>query len=218
MPKIRVMVVDDHEVVRTGLKAILEIEDDMEVVGEASSADSAVREATRLNPDVVLMDVRMEGASGIEACRMIKSANPRPNVLMLTSFAEEEAVLSAIVAGASGYLLKNVGRPDLLKAIRAVASGQNLLDTAVTGKVMEKLAQLTTRNQDQTAEVLSEREREVLLLVAEGLTNKDIAARLVISENTARNHVSRISEKLGLSRRSEAAVFAAEHGLLKKDS
>lgn len=217
MPRTRILVVDDHEVVRSGLKAILEPEEDLEVVGEAASANEAFQKVPRLAPDVILMDVRMGEVSGIEACRLIKSAHPQVNVLMLTSFGEEEAVTSAIMAGASGYLLKNVGRADLLKAIRAVASGQNLLDPSVTKKVMERLARLAVKEQEQALDAVSEREKEVLVLVAQGLTNKEIAEKLVISENTARNHVSRILEKLGLTRRSEAAAFAAQHGLLKKD-
>ena len=214
MSRIGVIVVDDHEVVRTGLKAILEHEEDLEVVGEAASAAQAIQTVISLEPDVVLMDVRMEAMSGIEACRLIKSAHPRVNVLMLTSFSEEEAVMSSIMAGASGYLLKNVGRADLIKSIRAVAGGQNLLDPSVTGKVMERLARLTVKEEQRVAGELSDREREVLVLVAQGLTNREIAGRLVISENTARNHVSCILEKLGLSRRSEAASFAAQQGLL----
>ena len=216
MPRTRIMVVDDHEVVRSGLKAILEPEEDLEVVGEASSAREAVQKVTRLDPHVVLMDVRMGEMSGIEACRLIKSAHPQVNMLMLTSFSEEEAVTAAIMAGASAYILKNVGRADLIKTIRAVAAGQNLLDPSVTKRVMEKLAQLAAKEQERAVEVISEREKEVLTLVARGLTNKEIAKNLIITENTARNHVSRILDKLGLTRRSEAAVFAAEHGLLKK--
>ena len=217
MPSIRVMVVDDHEVVRSGLKTILEPEADLKVVGEASSATEAMQRVIELDPHVILMDVRMEGMSGIEACRLIKSAHPDVNVLMLTSFSEEEAVMSAIVAGASGYLLKNTGRADLIKSIRAVAQGQNLLDPSVTRKVMDRLAQLAVKEEQRAVEGLSEREKEVLVLVAQGLTNKGIADKLVISENTARNHVSRILEKLGLSRRSEAATFAAQHGLLDEE-
>jgi len=216
MPRTRIMVVDDHEVVRSGLKAILEPEEDLEVVGEASSAREAVQKVPRLDPHVVLMDVRMGEMSGIEACRLIKSAHPQVNMLMLTSFSEEEAVTAAIMAGASAYILKNVGRADLIKTIRAVAAGQNLLDPSVTKRVMEKLAQLAAKEEERVVEVISEREKEVLTLVARGLTNKEIAKNLIITENTARNHVSRILDKLGLTRRSEAAVFAAEHGLLKK--
>ena len=207
------MVVDDHEVVRTGLKAILEPENDIDVVAEAGSAQEAARMADTFEPGVVLMDVRMEGMNGIEACRIIKSAHPDINVLMLTSFAEDEAVTSAIMAGASGFLLKNVNRADLLKAIRAVSQGQSLLDPAITKTVMDKFANLLESEHDRALDAISDREREVLTLIAQGMTNREIAEKLVISENTARNHVSRILDKLGLARRSEAAVFAAQHGL-----
>ena len=215
MPSIRIMIVDDHEVVRSGLKAILEPEEDLEVVGEASSGNEAVEKVPLLDPDLVLMDVRMEEMSGIEACRLIKSVHPQVNVLMLTSFGDEEAVMAAIMAGASAYLLKNVGRTELIRAIRGVAAGQNLLDPAVTKRVMERLAQLSTREEEREVEGLSGREKQVLALVARGSTNKEIGEILVISEHTARNHVSHILDKLGLTRRSEAAVFAAEHGLLE---
>ncbi|MCH8311005.1 MAG: response regulator transcription factor [Chloroflexi bacterium] len=216
--RIRLMVVDDHEVVRTGLKAILEPESDIDVVGEAGSAQEAARMADTFEPDVILMDVRMEGMNGIEACRIIKSAHPSINVLMLTSFAEDEAVTSAIMAGASGFLLKNVNRADLLKAIRAVSQGQSLLDPAVTKSVMDRFAGLLESEHDRALDAISSREREVLGLIARGMTNRQIAEELVISENTARNHVSRILDKLGLARRSEAAVFAAQHGLAPKSN
>ena len=212
-----ILVVDDHEVVRSGIKSILDAEDDLDVTGEAGSAMEAIRLAQRLEPDVILMDVRMEGMTGIEACRAIKSARPRTAVLMFTSFGEEDAVTASIVAGASGYLLKNMARADLLRAIRAAAAGQSLLDPAFTGKVLQRLARLTAREDERAVEEISDREKEVLALVARGFTNRQIAEDLVISENTARNHVSRILDKLGLSRRSEAAAFAAQHGLLKKE-
>lgn len=217
MDTIRIMIVDDHEVVRSGLKAILEPEDDLEVVGEASSGSEAVEKVARLDPSLVLMDVRMEEMSGIEACRLIKSSHPQVNVLMLTSFGEEEAVMASIMAGASAYLLKNVGRSELIRAIRGVAGGQNLLDPAVIKRVMERLAQLTVKDEEREVAGLSGQEKEVLALVARGSTSKEIAGKLVISEHTARNHLSRILDKLGLTRRSEAAVFAAEHGLLDKN-
>ena len=216
MAKVRIMIVDDHEVVRSGLKAILEPEGDFDVVGEAASGEEAIAQVAAHRPGVVLMDVRMEEMSGIEACRAIKSAHPEVNVLMLTSYSEEEAVTAAIIAEASAYLLKNVGRSELIKAIRGVADGQNQLDPAVTRQVMEKLAQVSAREETREVAELSQREREVMALIAEGATNRGIAERLVITENTARNHVSRILDKLGLSRRSEAAVFAAQHGLVKK--
>ncbi|MBI4338812.1 MAG: response regulator transcription factor [Chloroflexi bacterium] len=217
MARTRVMVVDDHEVVRTGLEAILGAEEDLEVMAEAGTVNEAVQKASLFAPEVILMDVRLGEGSGIEACRAIKSERPATQVLMLTSFGDEEAVMSSIMAGASGYLLKNVGRADLIRAIRAVARGQNLLDPAVTKRVMERLTRLANKEEAQALQAVSAREKDVLVLVAQGLTNKEIAARLVISENTARNHVSQLLEKLGLARRSEAAAFAAEHGLLRKE-
>lgn len=214
MERIKVMIVDDHEVVRLGLRAVLEIEKDFEVAGDAPDAASALRAATVLRPDVVLMDVRMPGTDGIEACRQLRERLPETRVIMLTSYGDEDAVMAAIMAGASGYLLKNTSRTELLAALRSAARGQSLLDPAVTARVLTKLRDLAGKEQAREVAMLSEREREVLALVAQGLTNKAIAAKLFISENTARNHVSRILEKLGLSRRSEAATFAARHGLV----
>lgn len=217
MQRIRVMVVDDHEVVRLGLQAVLESEDDLEFVGGAGDAQGALREAEVSRPDVVLMDVRMPGLSGIEACRLLRERLPETRVLMLTSFGDEEAVFASIMAGASGYLLKNTGRRELLRAVRAAAGGESQLDPSVTGRVLARLRDLAAKEEDRESALLSEREKEVLALVARGHTNREIAAELVISENTARNHVSRILGKLGLTRRSEAATFAAQHGLLERD-
>ena len=215
MAKIKVMLVDDHEVVRMGLRAALEMEDDMEVVAEAGDARTALTEAERTRPHVVLMDVRMPGPSGIEACRALRDRLPITKVVMLTSFSDEEAVFASIMAGAAGYLLKNTRRADLLSAVRSAAKGESLLDPGITAQVMSRLRELTAAQEDREVAVLSAREREVLALVADGLTNKEIAGRLVISENTARNHVSRILDKLDLSSRSQAATFAAQHGLVK---
>jgi DNA-binding NarL/FixJ family response regulator len=212
---IRVLLVDDHEVVRLGLRAALEVEADLEIVGEADTSARAVVQAARLRPDLVLLDVVLPDASGIEACREIRAANPGVRVLMLTSFGDETAVLSSMLAGASGYLLKNAPRADLLAAIRAVAGGATLLDPAVAKVVRQKLAGLSSGRADSRTP-LSEREREVIALVARGLTNKEIAEALVISEKTARNHVSNILDKLGLARRSEAAAYAVRHGMAKE--
>ncbi|MDA0770772.1 MAG: response regulator transcription factor [Chloroflexi bacterium] len=214
---IKLMIVDDHEVVRLGLRSALELEDDMELMGDFADAKEALREAELLKPDVVLMDVRMPGMDGIEACRAMRDITPETRVIMLTSYSDQQAVFASIMAGASGYLLKNTGRADLLNAVRSVAGGVSLLDPAVTKQVLEKLKALTVKEEAREVEMLSDREREVLALVADGLTNKEIAAQLVISGNTARNHVSRILDKLGLNRRSEAAAFAAQHGLLLSD-
>ena len=212
----RILLVDDHEVVRAGLRAVLSLEPDLEVVGEAATAREAIDKALALRPDVVLMDVRLGGPEdigGIEACREIRSAMPEAGVLMFSSFGERETVLSAIVAGAVGYLTKNVARAQLVAGIRAVGQGQSLLDSAVTGPILQRLVELSQAS-PRPDDVLSQREKEVLLLIAKGHTNREIAAALVISEHTARNHVTHILDKLGLSRRSEAAAFAAKLGLL----
>lgn len=213
---LRLLLVDDHEVVRAGLRALLDLEADLEVVGEATSGEEGLRQARALRPDVVLLDVVMEGMGGVEACRELRSLPAPPRVLMLTSFSDDDAVVSSILAGASGYLLKNTSRAELLRAIRAVGAGQELIDPAVTGKVTRRLAQLA-RGPEALPEPLSEREREVLALIARGCTNREIATQLVISEKTAGHHVSHILDKLGMSRRSEAAVYAVRKRLVSLD-
>lgn len=214
MAKIRLMIVDDHEVVRLGMRAAFELEADIEVVGEASDGEEALAKMGVLDPQVILMDVRMQRMSGIEACREIKSRYPGVRIVMITSYSDEEAVFDSIMAGADGYLLKNVSRTELLKALRAVAAGQPLLDAGTSQKAVARMTGMASGNVQVPGEDLTEREREVLALVARGYTNKQIAEALYVSEKTARNHVSHILEKLGLSRRSEAAAFAVEHKLV----
>jgi two-component system response regulator DevR len=216
MSKLRLLVVDDHEVVRAGLRTLLGLEEDLEVAGEAASGEAAVVQARALQPDVVLLDVVMDGLGGIEACRALRSLPRPPRVLMLTSYSDDDAVISSILAGASGYLLKNTGRAELLRAIRAVGAGQELIDPAVTSKVTRRLGQLA-RAPASTPDPLSEREREVLALIARGHTNREIAEKLVISEKTAGHHVSHILDKLGLNRRSEAAAYAVRKRLVSLD-
>ena len=207
MTKTRVMIVDDHEVVRLGMRAAFEAEPDLSVVGEASNGAEALAKMSVLDPQLILMDVRMEKMNGIEACREIKSQYPDVHILMITSYTDDDAVISSILAGASGYLLKHVSRADLLRSIRLVATGHSLIDTNTAKQALERLTQIPGSE-------LTEREREVLTLVARGYTNKQIADTLFITEKTARNHVSHILDKLGLSRRSEAAAFAVEHKLV----
>ena len=190
------------------LSTVFELEPDLAVVGEASSGPEALAKVGVLAPQVILMDVRMEKMNGIEACREIKSHYPSVHILMITSYTDDDAIVSSVLAGASGYLLKNVNRAELLRSIRLVATGQSLLDANATKQLMERLQTPTAGSE------LTEREREVLALVARGYTNKQIADALYVTEKTARNHVSHILEKLGLSRRSEAAVFAVEHKLV----
>jgi DNA-binding NarL/FixJ family response regulator len=211
---IRLMIVDDHEIVRTGLRLALEIEADLLIVAEASSGEEFLRRLPAARPDLVLMDVLMDGMGGIEACRLAKADQPTLHVLMLTSHADDQAVVAAVLAGAAGYMLKTVSRADLLKAVRTVASGGTLLDPAITRAVTKRLIELNRQARQTEEDILSEREREVLQLVAQGLTNKEIASELHISEKTARNHISHILEKLNLSRRTEAATYAVQHKLV----
>ncbi len=214
MAKIRLMIVDDHEVVRMGMRAAFELETDISVVGEAKNGAEAVAKVGVLTPQVILMDVRMDKMGGIEACREIKSAHPEVSVIMITSYTDEKAVLASIMAGASGYLIKNASRAELLKAVRLVASGQSLLDSNKARQTLTRVTKLTAGTPQAPGDELTEREREVLALIARGYTNKQIAETLDVSEKTARNHVSHILEKLGLSRRSEAAAFAVEYNLV----
>jgi DNA-binding NarL/FixJ family response regulator len=210
-----VLVVDDHEVVRLGLRAALAGEADLIVVGEATNGAEAIAKMPVLAPDVILMDVRMDKLGGIEACREISGRFPHVGVLMLTSFDDDDAVLASMLAGARGYLLKNVGRAELLRAVRQVAAGDSLLDPDLIRRGRRRLQTLTTAS--GPARALTEREAEVLALVAKGYTNRRIAETLSLSEKTARNHLSHILDKLGLSRRSEAAVYAVEHQLMRRD-
>ncbi len=216
---VRILVVDDHEVVRSGLRAVLEGDDSLRVLGEAATQDDAVERAEALRPDVVLMDVRLgddeHAGSGIEACRIIRSALPDTQVLMFSSYGEREAVVASILAGAAGFVTKNVARAQLLYALHAVARGESLLDSKVTAGVLERLKELASTD-NTSDDPLSRREGEVLALIARGLTNRQIAETLVISEHTARNHVTSILDKLGMSRRTEAAAYAVRAGLLRE--
>ena len=209
MATIKILIADDHGILREGLKMVLGLEEDFQVVGEAASGKEAIQQAAALRPDVVLMDVLMQDTNGIDACRQIRSALPDTKVLMLTSHEAAPAVEASVLAGASGYLLKNGGREDLLRGIRAVARGESLLSPSVTSQVLERFADLTRKEQH--------REKEVLVLVAQGMTNREIASELIISENTVRNHLSHILDKLDLSRRSQVAVYAAQRGMLKQE-
>jgi two-component system, NarL family, response regulator DevR len=214
MPKIRLMLVDDHEVVRLGMRAVFELESDISIVGEASNGAEALAKLSVLDPRVILMDVRMEKMGGIEACREIKNTHPDIGVLMITSYPDDEAITASLIAGASGYLLKNVSRAELLKAVREIAAGKTLLKPEATKQAIQRMTSLANGANNEPGEELTEREREVLALVARGYTNKQIAEALSMSEKTARNHVSHILEKLGLARRSEAAAYAVEHRLI----
>ena len=213
MGALRVMIVDDHRVVREGLRMALEVEEDIEVVAEAGDGSEAVAKAQDVRPDLILMDVAMPTMSGIDACHEIKDLLPDTRVVMLTASAAEESVTEALLAGAHGYVLKAAGRDDLLQAIRAVARGESILDPSVTKIVTERFSRLVGQEKQRELDLLTPREKEVLGLVADGATNKEVAGWLVISEYTARNTVSNILGKLGLRTRSELVRWALEHGL-----
>jgi two-component system response regulator DevR len=210
---LRVLIVDDHEVVREGLRSILNRREGINVVGEAGTVGTAVEEAARLRPDVVIMDVRLPDGSGVEACREIRQENPNAKVIMLTSYADDEAVFASILAGAAGYLLKQTRGQALAEAIEAVAQGGSLLDPAVTQKVLERVRSLGGRRPDDSLASLSDQEQKILLLIAEGKTNKEIAEEIFLSDKTVKNYVSSILSKLNLRRRAEAAAFIARKGL-----
>ncbi len=210
MPKTRVMLVDDHEVVRQGLRALLERREHLTVVAEAGSVAEAIVEAARAQPDVIVMDVRLPDGTGIEACREIRAEYPAIRVLMLTSYADDEAVYAAIVAGAAGYLLKQTRGRELVSAIDAVARGESLLDPLVTSKVLTRMREMAAGGHKDKLSELTEQERRILSLIAEGKTNRMIAAEVYLSEKTVKNYVSTILGKLGMERRAQAAAFMAE--------
>jgi DNA-binding NarL/FixJ family response regulator len=201
------MLVDDHDVVREGLRTLIQKRTEFAIVAEADAVASAIAEAQRSEPDVIVMDVRLPDGSGVEACRDIRAKRPETKVLILTSYADDEAVLSSIMAGASGYLLKQTRSKDLVDAIQRVANGESLLDPGVTSRVLERLR--SGGQQDEELALLSEQERRILDLIAEGKTNKEIAQEVFLSDKTVKNYVSSILSKLNLRRRSEAAAFIA---------
>jgi len=208
---LRLLVVDDHEVVRQGLVALLDRREGFQVVAEAGTVAEAIEQAERFQPEIVIMDVRLPDGSGIEACREIRERRPETRIIMLTSYPDEEAVLSAIVAGASGYLLKQVRARDLVAAIQAVGRGESLLDPAVTEKVLDRVRRIATGTYTDELAQLTSQEQKILLLVAEGKTNKEIAAEIFLSDKTVKNYVSSILSKLNLERRAQAAAFVAKH-------
>lgn len=198
---------DDHEVVRRGLRELLEGAGDMEVIGEASTAEEALRRIPATNPDVAVLDVRLPDGDGVEVCREVRSKMPQLHCLMLTSYADDEALFDAIMAGAAGYVLKQIRASELVDAVRAVASGQSLLDPSVTARVLDRLRNGSVG--DERVEALTDQERRILDLLAEGLTNREIADRMYLAEKTVKNYVSNLLSKMGMQRRTEAAVYAA---------
>ena len=208
---LRIILVDDHEVVRLGLKSLLSRNPQFEIIDEASTASEAVEKTFRLKPDIVVMDIRLPGKSGIEACREITSTQPQTKVIMLTSYAEDELLFDAIAAGASGYVLKQIGSSELVRALETVGRGESLIDPALTQKVFAKVREATRRAEGDAFADLSEQEMKILALIAEGQTNREIATHVFLSEKTVRNYVSSILSKLHLSTRAQAAAFAVQH-------
>lgn len=205
--KTTVLIVDDHEVVRMGLRTLVEHQGDLQVVGDAGTAAEAVTMAVSLKPDVVLMDVRLPDESGIEACRQIRSALPDARVLMLTSYSDDEAIFASIMAGASGYLLKRIEAEQLYQAIIAVARGESLLDPHVSKQIVARVKEISDEPLGKGIDSLTKREQEILKLIAEGFTNKEIADQVFLSEGSVRNYVSSILHKLDVSHRTQAAVY-----------
>jgi DNA-binding NarL/FixJ family response regulator len=202
----RVFLLDDHEVVRRGVRELLEAETDMEIVGEAGTAEEALSRIPATAPEVAILDVRLPDGDGVEVCREIRSLHPEVACIMLTSYSDDDAVYAAIMAGASGYLLKQVRGTDLIEGVRRVARGESLLDPAVTARVLDRI-----RHRDEVDELatLSNQEQTILELIAEGLTNRQIGERMFLAEKTVKNYVSNMLGKLGMSRRAEAAAYAA---------
>ena len=202
---IRLFLLDDHEIVRMGLRELFEAEEDLKVVGEAGTAEDALLRVPPTRPDVAVLDVRLPDASGIEVCRDLRATMPELRCLMLTSFSDDQALFSAILAGASGYLLKQIRGPELVTAVRRVAAGQSLIDPALTATVIERLK---GGQEDERIAKLSPQEKRILDLIAEGKTNRQIGAEMYLAEKTVKNYVSNLLAKMGFSRRTEAAVYA----------
>ncbi|MFJ5777039.1 response regulator [Streptomyces sp. NPDC093094] len=210
-PEIRVFLLDDHEVVRRGVRDLLDDEPDITVIGEAATAEQALARVPALRPQVAVLDVRLPDGDGVSVCRELRSRMPELACLMLTSFDDEEALLDSIMAGASGYVLKQIQGSDLVNAVRTLAAGQSLLDPAATAKVMARLRGAGEQPQEPEALAgLTAREREILALIGEGLTNRQIGQRLYLAEKTVKNHISRLLAKLGVERRIQAAVIATQ--------
>ncbi len=204
---IRIFLLDDHEVVRRGVRELLEAEDDMEVVGEAGTAERALARIPPTRPQVAILDVRLPDGSGVEVCREIRSRQPEIACIMLTSFSDDEALFQAVLAGASGYLLKQIRGTDIVDAVRRVASGQSLLDPALTEHVLRQFRK--EPEEDERLARLTNQERRILVFIAEGLTNRQIGEEMHLAEKTVKNYVSNLLAKLGMERRTQAAVFAA---------
>jgi DNA-binding NarL/FixJ family response regulator len=209
--RLRILLVDDHEVVRIGLKTVLSRYNQFEIVGEASNAQEALEKTVYCKPDIVVMDVRLPGQNGIETTREIIDSHPDTKVIILTSYADDDLLFDAIAAGAAGYVLKQIGSEDLVRALETVGRGDSMLDPAVTQQVFQRVRENARRAEDETFASLTDQELNILSLITEGLTNKEIANQVFLSEKTVRNYVSSILNKLNLASRAEAAAYAVRH-------
>jgi len=206
---LRILLVDDHEVVRVGLRGLIERQPEMEVVGEAGSVREAVSQAKQLTPDVVVLDIRLPGGDGLEACRQIKAQRPETRIIVLTSYPDDEMLFDAIACGAEGYVLKQIGSDDLIRALEQVGRGGSLLDPSLTNRVFAKMREVRQQERAHAFADLTAQEMQILARLAEGKTNREIGADLQLSEKTVRNYVSMILSKMGLASRAEAAAYAA---------
>ena len=212
--KLRILLVDDHEIVRMGLRMLLSRYSQFDVVGEASNAQEALERTAYLDPNIIVMDIRLPGKSGIEATADILVKHPHVKVIVLTSYADDDLLFNAIAAGASGYVLKQSGSEDLVRALETVGRGDSMLDPAVTQRVFQRVRENARRAEDATFASLTDQELNILALITEGLTNREIAAQIFLSEKTVRNYVSSILNKLDLASRAEAAAYAVRHHIL----
>jgi two-component system, NarL family, response regulator DevR len=208
---LRILLVDDHEVVRIGVRALIDRHPEMEVVAEAGTVREAIDLAEQLAPDVIVLDIRLPGGSGLEACRQIKARQPETRVIILTSFPDDEVLFDAIAAGADGYVLKQIGSDDLIHALECVGQGQNLLDPSLTDRLFAKVREARRQERAHAFAELTAQELQILALIAEGQTNREIGSQIQLSEKTVRNYVSIILAKLNLTSRAQAAAYAARH-------
>jgi len=208
---LRILLVDDHEVVRVGVRALIERQEDMEVIGEASTVRGAITQTEQLAPDVVVLDIRLPGGNGLEACRQIKALRPDTRIIVLTSYPDDEVLFDAIAAGADGYVLKQIGSDELIRALQRVGRGESLLDPSLTDQVFAKMRQVRKQERAHAFADLTAQEMQILAHLAEGETNREIGTALQLSEKTVRNYVSIILSKLGLNSRAQAAAYAARH-------
>lgn len=208
---LRILLVDDHEVVRVGVRALIDRQPDMEVIGEAGTVREAVTQSETLMPDVVVLDIRLPGGSGVDACRQIKAHRPETRVIMLTSYPDDEMLLEAIACGADGYVLKQIGSDDLIQALEKVGRGERLLDPVMMSRVFDKMKDIRRQERAHAFAGLNAQEMQIVARIAEGETNREIGAALHLSEKTVRNYVSNILNKMSLNSRAQAAAYAARH-------